>query len=209
LGYKVKVITAFEPDPSRDEVVFVCSHANDRKSFAGRTERVIRTFLFPSDTSVVCCGDAFKAAESRVRRYPKTAVFSTFPPINSHILAWRLKRRHGLRWIADFRDPLVGSAARARVHSNEDFGRLSAGCGPASARAIFRDADALIANTDTVWDSWQKHFPASAGKMIHIGNGFDREELSTAALTPERDFKLIAHMGSIYTGHPGPPSFAG
>jgi len=206
-GYNVKVISSFEPNSSADEVIYVLNRrrVSDRKSVAGLMEMVLRKFFFASDESMLWAVDAFKAGAPLIREYPNAAVFSTFPPLNSHLAAWRLKRKYGVRWIADFRDPMVGSPGRALANSRQRFGAIPTEVDKRLQRAMFRDADILIANTDTVLRQWKERYPAFAGKMVHIWNGFDAEQRTTAAHLPARDFKVIAHVGSIYTGrHPGP-----
>jgi len=206
-GYNVRVITAWEQQPPRDEVIYVPTRQRvpDRRSVRGVTEMALRKVLFPCDEGMLWAADAAKAAGYVVRQYQKTAVFSTFPPINSHLAAWMLKRRFGVRWIADFRDPLAGSPSRELTNARLSYGAIPAAVDRLMQRGIFRDADALIANTDAVRDRWRLQYPWAAPKAINIWNGFDPEEILTAAPAPPRPHRVMAHTGSIYSGrHPGP-----
>jgi glycosyltransferase involved in cell wall biosynthesis len=205
-GYNVKVVTGFE-DPSRDEVIFVPNRQRkpNRRTARGLSEMVLRKFFFPSDEGMLWAMDAARAAEPLVRQHRRTAVFSTFPPLNSHLAAWLLKRRFGVRWVADFRDPMVGSPGRQLTNSQLPYGALPTLVDRVIQRGMFRDADALIANTDTVLERWRSEYPAAAGKLTHIANGFDPEEMMTATPIPKRQRRVMAHVGSIYTGrHPVP-----
>jgi hypothetical protein len=110
-----------------------------------------------------------------------------------------------VRWVADFRDPLVGSPGRELTQSKLHLGAIPAAVDRLIQRGAFRDADVLIANTDSVLDSWRRKHPATSHKLAHIWNGFDPEETLSAIPPPERSFQVLAHVGSIYTGrHPGP-----
>jgi len=47
---------------------------------------------------------ALSAARLAVRQHDISMLFSTSPPVSSHVIASRLQRETGLPWIADFRD---------------------------------------------------------------------------------------------------------
>jgi hypothetical protein len=204
-GYNVKVITASEPEAGREEVIFVPDRYTvpNRSRISGLAEILLRRLFFPCDAGIRWSADAFRAAESLVRSHPNAVLFSTFPPLSTHLAALRIKRKYGIRWIADFRDPLAGSPSR--VVSRRLLRVLASVTDRTVQNAIFRHADVLIANTDTVLDRWRNQFRGYASKMVHIWNGFDEEEMLGAAPKPVRHFKVIAHVGSIYTGrHPVP-----
>ena len=208
MGYNVKVITAFQPDPPSDEVVFVPNrqHIPNRRTFRGLSEMVLRKLFFPSDEAMLWTYDAAAAAGELIRRHVHTVVFSTFPPLNSHMVAWKLKRTHGVRWIADFRDPLAGSPTRELTNSHIWWGPvLNSTVDPVIQRGMFSAADVLIANTDTVAEKWRTEHRTLANKIVHISNGFDPESTPGAAPAPVRERRVMSHTGSIYSGrHPGP-----
>ena len=202
-GYNVRVVTAFD-DGTRDEVIFV-PERKDRRTPAGVSEMVLRKFFFPSDQSMLWAWDAAATAGPLVGKYRKTAVFSTFPPVNSHLAAWLLKRRHGVRWVADFRDPLVGSPGRKLTNSRLAYGAMPTNVDRWIQQGVFRTADAIVANTDAVLERWRVTYPGYARKFAHIWNGFDPEDSMTAAAIPPRERRVIAHVGAIYSGrHPVP-----
>ena len=120
------------------------------------------------------------------------AIVSTSPPVGSHVAALLLKRKYNLKWIADFRDPLLGNPFRNRrigVHYDKTLERW-----------LFRNADAVIANTDVLADAWLERYPQWESKFKVIWNGYDPEDVIVQARIPSRNFKVLAHIGSIYGG---------
>jgi hypothetical protein len=106
----------------------------------------------------------------------------------------RLKRRYGVKWIADFRDPILGSPFRTGSHRFDAF----------IEPRIMEQADALIANTDALEAMWQKRYPRHHAKMHLLWNGFDPQEAITAAPIPPRPYRVLTHTGDIYgQRHPG------
>jgi glycosyltransferase involved in cell wall biosynthesis len=193
LGFAPHVVAAGEPGAGDGRVHFVRDAAwpPTYETVRGMVEVALRRTLFNDDGMSWTLPAAAEASRVLVRE-GAGVVYSTFPPINTHLVGMSLKKRHGARWIADFRDPLAGNPAR----------RGSRGLPPwldaAAERAIFRNADAVIANTDVVAEGWAKRYPEYRGKMRVIWNGFDPEGGIVAAPIPERPRRVLSHIGNLY-----------
>jgi hypothetical protein len=117
-------------------------------------------------------------------------VYSTAPPFSAHLVALRLKREFGLKWVADFRDPLIGNAFRT--------GRLGGFYDKSLERATFEHADRLVANTDALARTWIDRRPDLADKITVIWNGFNPDEEMPAATASDNGVHWMRHIGSIY-----------
>ena len=170
---------------------------------AGRKVRLLaglgrwfQRYLLPFDDELPWASHAVAEAEAVLARQPVAAVFSTSPPIATHLVALWLKWRRGLPWVADFRDPLWGNPFRSRRWFFPYDALLE--------RLLFRLADALIANTDTVAAMWRRRHPERAAKVALIWNGFDPEDRAEPSPPNPGDRRVLAHVGSLYGGrHPG------
>ncbi len=68
---------------------------------------------------------------------------------------------------------------------------------------IFRYADRLCANTDTVAAAWRERYPKWAEKISVLWNSFDPLDAIEPNQPSCRSFRLLAHVGSLYGGrHP-------
>src|ERR1035438_2376003 len=155
----------------------------------GRVATFVQRFL-PYNEQLPWVPHAIRAARNLMARTPVSAVLSTSPPLASHLAALWLKKRYGLKWVADFRDPLYGNPGRAR--------RWARPYDKAIERQIFRNADAIISVTDTVAAGWRKKYPQWAHKIHVIWNGFDPEYPFGPAILPIREYKVISHVGVLY-----------
>ncbi|MBV9744298.1 MAG: glycosyltransferase [Acidobacteriia bacterium] len=153
--------------------------------FARLVQRVV-----PYNEQLDWVPHALQAARRLIEKEQITAVISTSPPIGTHIAAGYLKARYGLRWIADFRDPLIGNPNRARGWAKAYDVALE--------RGIFNGADALVAVTDAVLEEWQARYPKWRSKMHLIWNGFDPEDSLGPLPIPPRDARVLAHIGVLY-----------
>jgi glycosyltransferase involved in cell wall biosynthesis len=130
------------------------------------------------------------AGTDLISRFPVSTLLSTSPPAASHLAALWLKQRHGLKWIADFRDPILGNPGRGR--------RWARPYDAALQRWIFKHADAVVAVTDAVADEWRRQYPKWAHKFHVIWNGFDPEDAFGPLPIPARSHKTLCHVGVLY-----------
>ena len=186
-GYETHVLTASPPDKPQARVTWVPVPA---RNFG---ERVLRKFVFPSDEDIQWTLPALRAAEKLIAATPMDAVLSTVPYIQDHVIAYRLKRKFRLPWIADYRDPIVGNPFRRATGMPGMADRLL------NSR-FFATADLLIAVTDYGRQAWIGRSPQVESKSAVIWNGFDPEEPILPMPIPTRPYRLISHFGSFYGG---------
>lgn len=152
--------------------------------------------VLPFNDRLEWCSAALREASRLITSEKLSVVFSTSPPLATHVVAWVLKKKFRVRWIADFRDPLVGNPFRSGFR-----GRILDGI---VERLIVTNASAVIVNTEPVLRSFQARYPQLADKFHVIWNGYDPEEELAAEALPARSFRLISHVGTLYGGrHPG------
>lgn len=188
-GYETRVVTVAPQDEatSRGDIQYV-PHPRDRGKLPRLAERVLRRFVTPNDDGIAWFPYAAAAARRWIEQDGASVVLSTSPAVSTHLAAMRLKRRYGVKWIADFRDPVVGSPFRTGSR------RFDALFEP----RVFQQADALIANTDALERAWLDRYPQHRHKISLLWNGFDPEEAIAAAPIPGRNYRLLTHTGDIY-----------
>lgn len=199
LGYVVHVLTASPQDEGNLTENVFCFTGDTQRSRKGFLRVLARRvlLLWVAERSVSWAFAAEEAAGRFVSKTGDSVVISTSEPVISHLLAGRLKRRLGFRWIADFRDPLTGNPFRQSSGIRSYLDALV-------ERWTFCHADVLIANTDATLEMWKRKYPAHAGKMHLIWNGFDPEDGNGAMPVPRRDYRLLVHAGTVYgVRHPG------
>lgn len=119
---------------------------------------------------------------------------STFPPMGTHLAAWQLSRSTGTPWIADYRDPLAGNPATARLgrHTQMTYRQLE--------NSFVRAAAAVIANTDASQSAMRSRLPNEASKIHLIWNGFDPEQRLVPKPLPTGQVYALSHLGELYEG---------
>lgn len=78
------------------------------KSFLQKAAEYIRANFFIPDARVGWVNYAVKQAEGIMANEKIDAIITTGPPHSTHLIGLQLKKRFGVKWIADFRDPWTG-----------------------------------------------------------------------------------------------------
>jgi hypothetical protein len=192
LGHQVSVLAAGEEPgfTSQGDDVYRVQGEFDHLPRKSRMEQVFRLSLFPYDEGATWIPRVVRTAKRWMKDGQQPVVISTSPPVTTHIAALWLKQKYGMRWFADFRDPLSGNPFRT-IPRVKFFDNVI-------QNRVFRNADVLIANTEPVAEMWRAEHPEYGGKIRVLWNGFDPDTVATAAPIPPRKFKVLAQVGSIY-----------
>ncbi len=135
---------------------------------------------------------AVLAAVHIVRQGGFGAVVTTSPPSSVHLLGAAVKRRTGVRWIADLRDSLVANpnrpVDRLTTQLKERIQGLVAGL-------VARQADGIVAVTETIASEMSRI--AAGTPTAVIPNGIDFEDFTGLEYRPGGRFR-ITHTGSFF-----------
>ena len=158
-----------------------------------------RRLLLP-DASVTWAPTAIPAAVRLVRSEGIDAVITTSPPLSLNLIGAAVKRLTGIPWIADQRDSLVANAdrrfERKAVQAKEKaLERV--------VRLVARNADAVVAVTESIADEIRTFDPA--GPVRVIPNGSDFDDFVGLEYRPGERFR-ITHTGSFF-GQRNPRAF--
>ena len=154
--------------------------------------RRLSDFWLIPDSYVGWSTRARRVALARVRRGGFHAMLSSSPPDSVHLAALAVHRSCHLPWVADFRDPWIGSTFRApptRWHRARHL---------ALERSVLEGADVVLAASRTHVDSIGRESGASPRRVVHLPNGFEADPVSMEETVP------VPHAGErfqlVYTG---------
>lgn len=139
-----------------------------------------------------------------IRKHDVRAIWSTYPIMTAHCVAYSLSRLTGIPWIADFRDPVSSSVAgkdRATVENQLRWER----------RVISRAACSVF-TTPGAARNCGKRYPAArqANQIATIPNGFDEADFNDLRCVAEAGSRLplhFVHAGTLYPDGRNPLPF--
>jgi glycosyltransferase involved in cell wall biosynthesis len=197
MGYRCHVITADQTNCRSRDFEYVADPFITRpgQGIGWHTARAIRKFFLPGATGLQWSRKAYQAARTFLLTNPNSEVtiVSTFPPLGTHLAAFQLVRIQKLPWVADFRDPLANCPGFNLSQLQQKVSRRL-------ERTFFKTADVVIANTDTMENRWKAAYPDRSDRIYLIWNGFDPENRIHAEPLPQRDYKLVSHLGGLFGG---------
>jgi glycosyltransferase involved in cell wall biosynthesis len=199
-GWQPEIIAAKSDDGSVEgQPLFVHRVPSGEEGLAVRsTSRLAQAFMrfcVPYEDRLAWVPYAAAAGARLVRAGGIDAVYSTSPSLSSQIAGLALRARFGLPWIADFRDPISDNPFRTRQWWYP--------YDPILERLLFRYADRVGANTDTVATAWRARYPQWAHKICILWNSFDPRENIQPVAAPARCQRVLVHTGNLYGGrHP-------
>lgn len=150
----------------------------------------IRGNLFIPDARVFWIKPSARFLSKYLTKHPEIdTIISTGPPHSTHLIAQKLKKKHKLKWLADFRDPwtqidfyqdlLPGKRADAKHKKLE--------------KMCLTEADEVI----TVSNSCATGLEEIGTRSIHvITNGYNFPEFDASKINLDKDFTIV-HFGSM------------
>lgn len=161
-----------------------------KKSLFNRFLLWVRGNFFIPDPRVFWVKPAVKVLEDIIASNDIDVIITTGPPHSMHLIGLKLKKKLGIKWVADFRDPwskwdlldrfYLSGLARSRHETLE--------------KQVLMSADRVIA----VSDHYANELAEIGGKSVTvITNGFDEEEFSTVPEELVPTSFIIRHIGVV------------
>ncbi len=119
------------------------------------------------------------------------AIVSTGPPHSMHLIAHEIKKRTGLPWLADFRDPWTNidfyEELRLSRRADRKHHELEA--------SVVQLADRVTVVSPTMEREFREDHHRD---ILTLTNGFDEDDISFENVLPHNDLRLgIAHIGTM------------
>lgn len=160
-----------------------CRDAKQRWSIGGRYPAIVGV----PDRFGSWRGPAIRAGRALIDNGAVQAIYSTYPLPNAHLIALALKRRSGLPWIADFRDPWAGGGGRGWRYRIDVW----------LERLVVHAADRVLANTEALREDFLARYPTlPASRFVTLPNGYDEADFADLP-APDRERFHIVYPGSI------------
>jgi len=165
----------------------------DKQSFTMKISRFVRGNFFIPDARFGWNKYAYKKACELIEQFDIKTVITTSPPHSVQLVGLKLKRKFGIRWIADLRDPW------SDVFYNKDLmrTRLADFFDKRLEKKVLEQCDEIITVCDSVKNLFLKKTNKLSPEKIHIVlNGFDNSDFQNLPDVKDEDFK-ITYVGTI------------
>jgi glycosyltransferase involved in cell wall biosynthesis len=136
---------------------------------------------------------ALKAAVKVIENYHIEIVVTSSPPHSTQLIGRKLKKKLGIRWIADLRDPWTDIYYSDKIFQTWPARWINR----KMESLVLKDADRVIATCNATCDVFRSKLPLNQTpeKVITITNGFDTGDFGFEKTTPERF--TITYLGTL------------
>lgn len=156
--------------------------------------RWVRANVFLPDARVGWVPYAAREAARLHAAAPYDVVLTSGPPHSAHLVGRALRRKTGVPWVADLRDPWTG----INFYDELPMGRLARRMDRGLERSVLREATRLV----TVSPSWKRLLveqgERSPDEVAVVHNGFDAEDFAAEAPAVQTEAFTLTHVGSLY-----------
>jgi len=170
-----------------------------RRSSSGfaALRRVGEFFLLP-DSYAGWVPFAVRAADELCRRERFDSIYSTSPPDSSHLVAQRIAAKHGLPWVADFRDPWIN------LHLRSAPTPLHRAIHERMERSVASRAALVLVTTLEQERMMRTRYPTSRVELIP--NGYDEDDFAReTGAPPPGGPMIVTHCGMLTLGRSAKP----
>jgi glycosyltransferase involved in cell wall biosynthesis len=169
--------------------------ANEGKpSFTQKAMRFVRGNLFLPDPRRGWNRYALAAVEKLLAAGEQfDAVLTSSPPHSTQLIGLALQKKHGLRWLADLRDPWTDIYYTKDLHRTAPAAWLDAHY----ERQVLTHADAVLVTSPETERLFRRKLPDLAkDKIVVLPNGYDEPDFQQPS-NPPTDCLRITHTGTI------------
>lgn len=171
------------PEGGRDAGTTARHQPVVRSAPSRQLRRLVKQAVFP-DPQIGWYPAAAAGGARLLRQGTFDLIFSSAFPITSHLVAWTLKRRSALPWVAEFRDPWS---------DDPDF-RFIAAPALRLERAITARANAVVLPSQAFADFYAPRWGVEAAAIGHAS------DVAFQGQMPRPNPPVLAHVGTYYPG---------
>lgn len=169
----------------------------------GYPEWAIRSeWLLPIDSAVGWVPFAIAAAERLFKRTSPELVWTTGQPFSAHLVGYYLKQRHGIPWVADYRDPWTTNDFHADYRGDTLLSRYKSVVDGWFEPRLLHSADHNTVVVEQHRQDIIERFGVSPDRVHTVYSGYDEADFAEHAypIEPESDVFRVSYIGAFY-GH--------
>lgn len=164
-----------------------------------RLSRFVRGNFFIPDARRGWNRFAYQKAKELIEAEDIRLVITTGPPHSTHLIGRRLKRKLGVKWVADFRDPWVELYYNRMLYRSAPAKYLDC----VMERGVLHSADAVLTIGPGLADLLRSKIPHSQqGKVRFIYNGYDESLFEDLVRRPDGESFVLCHTGILSENQP-------
>ena len=171
----------------------------EKKGLFSKISRYVRGNIFIPDARIGWKRFATKAAKKIITTENIDLIITTGPPHSTHLIGRVLKRKYGIKWIADFRDPWV------EIYYNQDLIRSTKSINKDKTleKSVIDESDCILVTAPSLKELLcSKYAYISTDKIRCITNGYDSDKFNDITTLKDKAVFTITFIGLLTSNMP-------
>ena len=186
----------------RKQVPFAGFANETNENWKHEVSRFIRGNFFIPDARRGWNKYALIAGKQIIEQQNIHNIITTSPPHSSQLIGLELKKKYGVKWIADLRDPWTDIYYYKKMNHTAIAKRLDLNY----EKAVLEHADKIVVVSEFIKNMFvQKSNLINPDKIFVIPNGYDEDDFKALNTNEKSDKILIAYNGTLSNDYPIKP----
>ena len=170
----------------------------EKNGLFSKISRYVRGNIFIPDARIGWKLYAVKAANKIITNNNIDLIITTGPPHSTHLIGRVLKRKYGIKWIADFRDPWT------EIYYNQDLlqSKKSKEKDGKLELSVLNEADRVLTVGPSMADLLMDKIPSQKSKFSFIYNGYDAKKMISVQSQKSNKYMTISYIGLLTDAMP-------
>ncbi len=149
------------------------------------------------DNQIIWVNECLKRIEQRLNLEEIDIIYTTGNPYSTYFLGYYIKRKYGIKWIQDYRDPWMTNAFYLENYHDNIKGTEQ--LQKELEKNLTRYSDAILVVAPKMKEEFVTEYGIHENKVFGITNGYDEDDFKNIADYCERNKKFtLCYNGMIY-----------
>lgn len=148
------------------------------------------------DNKLIWVNECLKMIAQKINMDEIDIVFTTGNPFSTFFLGYYLKKRYGIKWVQDYRDPWMNNQFYLDNYYKDD--KLTFGLQMQLEKKLTQLADAIIVVGKSLKKDYTEKYGISSEKLFEITNGYDEDDFNNIEINSRNDKFTICYNGTVY-----------
>jgi len=168
------------------------------KEWMREYQRIIETSdarMIP-DNRMIWVNECLRQIESEIDLQDIKLVYTTGNPFSTYFLGYYLKKKYGMRWVQDYRDPWMTNQHYLDNYYQGD--KLTHHLQRQLEKSLTQKADAIVTVEETFRKEYIMEFGISSERIFVITNGYDEDDFRGIGRKMHNPKFTLCHNGTVY-----------
>ncbi len=199
-----KFVPEFLSESEQEEIFNLYCGVLQSKEWISKYKEYIKntgTKMIP-DNKIIWVNECLKQIESKINLQEIDIIFTTGNPFSTYVLGYYIKKKYGIYWIQDYRDPWgVNNYYWSTFYKNDiDTKNMQ----KEMEKVLISFSDAVVVDDESEIYKYEREYSVPHSKLFPITNGYDEEDFNEINIQSKINKKFTLCFNGMLYGERNP-----